>query len=68
MVDRSTFRRLNHNYQFPTPVAPRVEEKISFQERLQTARNPDFDACGNPVPLSSAQNGNVNTTSLFTQR
>jgi hypothetical protein len=61
MVDRSTFRKLNPNYQFSTPVPPKVEENPFPQNNRFIAQNPVYDVYGNPVPVPIAgQNGKVN--------
>jgi len=67
MVDRSTFRRLNPNYQFPTPVVPKVADNTPADNNRFNAHNPNYDMHGNLVHLPiSAQNGNINITPLYT--
>ena len=67
MVDRGTFRRLNANYQFPIPAAPKVDNMPQtpngrFTDQSFTA--PSFDMYGNPVPLPiPVQNGTFNVIS-----
>ena len=64
MVDRATFRRLNPNHQFPTPVVPKVGENTPAQNNRFNDQDPNYDVYGNPihVPLiPAAQNGNVNS-------
>jgi len=48
MVDRATFRRLNTNYQMPTPIPPKAEEIPGRQ--LDHRFGPQIDMYGNPIP------------------
>jgi hypothetical protein len=63
MVDRATFRRLNPNYVFPTPVPPKAEESPDPTGNNRFNLNPmqmsPFDNFGLPVPPPnvSTQNG-----------
>ena len=50
MVDRATFRRLNSNYQLPTPVPPKGEENAGPPMQLDSRFGPQFDSYGNPIP------------------
>jgi len=64
MVDRATFRRLNPNYVFPTPVLPKVEENPDPAGNNRFNPNPmqclsmQYDY-GSPIPLPivPTQNG-----------
>jgi hypothetical protein len=63
MIDRSTFRRLHPNYQFPTSVVPTVGESIPAQGQNNrfnvNVQDPNYDLYGNPLPPVTAQNGNT---------
>ncbi|KAF8148667.1 P-loop containing nucleoside triphosphate hydrolase protein [Crassisporium funariophilum] len=50
MIDRATFRRLNSNYQLPTPVPPKVEDNSDVAGSSRFGLTPPIDMYGNPTP------------------